>query len=104
MTDSTVFITIIGGSITGSAVQTNMSMPGKAFSYLFIIYNHTQQEKHVIDKRIHRKSSLHVIYKLARHVKQRDIPVREAIFESVTIDGVPSDNRSGKPIKTKPKL
>ena len=40
----------------------------------------------------------------AWHVKQKNIPVREAIFESVTIDRVPSYNRSDKPIKTKPKL
>jgi len=39
MTDKMVLITMVGGSITGSAVQTNMSIPGKTFSYLKIQEN-----------------------------------------------------------------
>jgi hypothetical protein len=39
-------------------------------------------------------------------MSEREIkrPEREPVFESVTIDEIPTDNHSDKPIKRKPKL
>ena len=45
-------------------------------------------------------------YILIKYVRERESerPEREPVFESITTDGIPSDNRSEKPIKRKPKL
>ena len=126
MTDRTVLITIAGGSIRGFAVHTNMSMPGKTFSYLFIctttLSNNSEKSMHYIWKilshtliyrfytllhapKMNWNRDLKSPYVLTyKHVKEREIPVREAALESATIDGIPSNNYSEKPIKTKPKL
>ena len=83
-------MTIMGGSILGFAVHTNMSMYGKAFSYLQLSFTIGNQQVKMEARK-------------GRGGEKRS-PLREPVFEGVAIDGVPSNELSDEPVQTEPQF
>lgn len=78
-----------GGSINGSAVQTNMSTPGSSFPNL-------------PTKKPLKKCKISVATNFLMLKDQ--LPLHESIFESVAVDWSPTKDLSEDPVAGKPSL